>query len=97
MSRTEFDKKGQVKLRYETDNHRRISTLRPFLIDAGLYLTAHHYRQDGINAWKLYIKAAASPLLKNDKATDETELPHSTSHSRSSTRGTIRPQTVSPT
>lgn len=66
------DKKGQVKLRYEADNHKRISTLRPFLIDAGLYLTAHHYRQDGINAWKLYIKAAASPLLKNDKATDET-------------------------
>lgn len=66
------DRKGLVKLRHEEDNHKRVSTLRPYLIDAGLYLTAHNYRQDGINAWKLYIKASKSPLLKDDKTTDET-------------------------
>lgn len=72
----EFDRKpdnrGQVKLRHEKDNYKRVSTLRPYLIDAGLYLTTHNYRQDGINAWKLYIKASLSPLLKDEKTTDET-------------------------
>lgn len=68
------DGKGAVKLRYEADNHKRVSTLRPYLIDAGLYLTSHHYRQDGINAWKLYLKASESQLLKNDQKTDESGL-----------------------
>lgn len=68
------DKKGSVKLRYAENNHERLATFRPLLIDAGLYLTSHKYRQDGINAWKLYIKASQCPLLKDDKTTDETSL-----------------------
>lgn len=68
------DGKGVVKLRHDEDNHKRLSTLRPLLIDAGLYLSSHHYRQDGENAWKLYLKASESPLLKDEKGDDETSL-----------------------
>lgn len=68
------DGKGVVKLRHDEDNHKRLSTLRPLLIDAGLYLSSHHYRQDGENAWKLYLKASESPLLKEEKGDDETSL-----------------------
>lgn len=68
------DDKGFVKMRHEEDNHKRLVALRPLLIDAGLYLSSHRYRQDGINAWKLYLKASSCPLLKNDKTTDETAL-----------------------
>lgn len=67
-------KNGTIKLRHKEENHKRLSTLRPLLIDAGLYLSVHHYRQDGINSWKLYIKASESPLLKDDQQTDETSL-----------------------
>lgn len=68
-------KNNVVKLRHESENHNRISTLRPLLIDAGLYLSSHRFRHDGVNAWKLYIKASKSALLKNDdKKTDETSL-----------------------
>lgn len=68
------DGKGVVKLRHDEDNHKRLSTLRPLLIDAGLYLSSHHYRQDGENAWKLYLKASESPLLKEENGDDETSL-----------------------
>lgn len=68
------DGKGVVKLRHDEDNHKRLSTLRPLLIDAGLYLSSHHYRQDGEIAWKLYLKASESPLLKDEKGDDETSL-----------------------
>lgn len=68
------NKKGVVKLRHDKENKKRLTTLRPQLIDAGLYLTAHNYRQDGINAWKLYLKASSCPLLADDKASDETSL-----------------------
>lgn len=68
------DKGGVVKLRHESENYKRLKALRPYLIDAGLYLAGHHYRQDGINAWKLYLQASESPLLKDDKSTDETSL-----------------------
>lgn len=68
------DSKGVVKLRHEDGNRKVIMSFRPVLIDAGLYLTTHRYRRDGINAWKLYIKASESPLLVNDTAEDETGL-----------------------
>lgn len=68
------DNKGMVKLRHESENHKYLKALRPLLIDAGLYLTSHRYRQDGINAWKLYLKASECPLLKNDESTDETGI-----------------------
>lgn len=67
-------KNNVVKLRHESENHNRISTLRPLLIDAGLYLSSHRFRHDGVNAWKLYLKASKCPLLEKDKKTDETSL-----------------------
>lgn len=74
----EYDRQADVKktgkLRHADGNRKRLTAYRPLLIDAGLYLSAHHYRQDGINAWKLYIKASASPLLSDDKKNDETAL-----------------------
>ncbi len=68
------DKKGIVKLRHEEGNRKVVMSFRPLLIDAGLYLTTHRYRRDGIKAWQLYIKASESPLLEGDTAEDETGL-----------------------
>jgi tetratricopeptide (TPR) repeat protein len=68
------DGAGVTTLRHESENFKRVAKLRPLLIDAGLYLAGHHFRQDGINAWKLYIKASESPLMKADNKNDETAL-----------------------
>ena len=68
------DKGGEVKLRHESGNKKRLVSMRPRLIDAALYLMAHNHRQDGINALRLYMKMSQSPLLTDAKEGDETTV-----------------------
>lgn len=59
------NRKGEVKPKYEKDNHRRLTTYRPQLIDAGIHFVREHLRDEGIAAWKLYLKVAVNPLTKD--------------------------------
>lgn len=66
------NQKGQVKMKFEKDNQQRLATYRPLLIDAGLYYAHDGLRDEGIAAWKLYLKTSLSPLLKDE--TDESGI-----------------------
>lgn len=58
------NRKGVVKPRFENDNTRRLTALHERLIDAGIYIGNNtRYRDEAVNAFKLYMKAAEnSPL-----------------------------------
>lgn len=61
------NRKGEVKPRYEKDNRTRLNTYRPQLIDAGLHFTRQRLRDEGIAAWKLYLKTAVNPLMAQEE------------------------------
>lgn len=65
-------RKGEVKLRYEKANLERLTAYRPQLIDGGLYFVRKGLRDEGISAWKLYLKSSVNPLLKDE--TDESGI-----------------------
>lgn len=66
------NRKGDVKPKYEKANHHRLSVYRPQLIDAGICFAKEHLRDEGIAAWKLYLKATMNPLVKEE--TDESGI-----------------------
>lgn len=61
------DKKGRVKFRYRNDNRKRLSSLRPRLIDAGLYYHSQLRNEEAVNSFDVYLKTAASPLFRTDQ------------------------------
>lgn len=64
--------KGAIKTKFEKDNHARLAAFLPLLIDAGLHFVHERLRDEGVAAWKLYLKTAVNPLLKQD--TDESGI-----------------------
>lgn len=60
------NRKGEIKPKFEKANLERLSTYRPLLIDAGLYLVEHNMVDEGVIAWKLYLRTALNPLMKQE-------------------------------
>lgn len=61
------DKKGRVKYRYRNDNRKRLASLRPRLIDAGVYYHSLRQNEEAVKCFREYLASAASPLFKSDK------------------------------
>lgn len=64
------DKNGEAKPKLEHHNSRRLHHIAPQLIDAALFFDNHSLQAEAISSLQLYIKAAASHLMKG--RTDET-------------------------
>lgn len=60
------DKKGRVKCRYRNNNRKRLSPLRPRLIDAGIYYHSLRRNEEAVRCFREYLVSAASPLFQTD-------------------------------
>lgn len=54
---------GKVNLRYRKRNNRRLTPLRPRLIDGGLYFYERHLNDDALTCFQLYLHSGQSPLF----------------------------------
>ena len=71
LNSDEFDRKpnrkGKIELRFEEQNKSRLALLHPLLIDAGKYFSKNiRTRQEGLAAFKLYLKVRQSELVKDN-------------------------------
>lgn len=57
------DEKGKVKPKYRTDNQTRYYSMRPNLINAGMYEYNKKNMDKAIEIWRLYIDSADDPLF----------------------------------
>jgi len=71
LNSDEFDRKpnreGKIELRFDGQNKSRLALLHPLLIDAGKYFSKNsRTRQEGLAAFKLYLKVRQSELVKDN-------------------------------